>query len=192
MGVITTWAMMAQPRDSKIVASTRRRRRGFEAASSLLSDRVRKAAEGRGFAVTRLLTHWAEVAGPQLAAVTRPVRISHSRGGFGATLTVLTTGPVAPMVNMQLPQLRERVNACYGYNAIQKISLTQTSATGFAEGQAQFDRAPPKQAHPDPAVLRAADAVAGQFDDPALAEAMARLTLNVATRHQRTSRKDIP
>lgn len=165
----------------------RRRSRGFQAAASLLADRVQKAAEGRGFAVARLLTHWAEIAGPQLAAVTRPVRISHSRGGFGATLTLLTTGPMAPMVEMQLPQLRERVNACYGYNAVQRITLTQTAATGFAEGQARFSTAPRAPKDPDPASARQADRVARQFDDPTLAEAMARLALNVASRQPRNT-----
>ena len=128
---------MAQaPASSK--GTARRRGRGFQPAASLLADRVQKAAEGRGFAVARLLTHWPEIAGERLAAVTRPVRISHARGGFGATLTLLTSGPMAPMVEMQLPQLRERVNACYGYNAIQRITLTQTAAQGFAAMQFNF------------------------------------------------------
>ena len=161
---------------------SRRRSRGFQAASSLLAARVQKAAEGRGFAVTRLLTHWPEIAGAQLAAVTRPVRISHARGGLGATLTLLTTGPMAPMVEMQLPQLRERVNACYGYNAVSRITLTQTAATGFAEGQAAFAHAPRKAPAPDPATLAQARDVALQFSDPTLAQAMERLALNVARR----------
>ena len=93
---------MAHPSDAP-KTRIRRRSRGFQAAATLLADRVQKAAEGRGFAVTRLLTNWAEIAGPQLAPVTRPVRISHARTGFGATLTLLTTGPMAPMVEMQLP-----------------------------------------------------------------------------------------
>lgn len=160
----------------------RRRSRGFQAAASLLADRVQKAAEGRGFAVTRLLTHWPEIAGPQLAAVTRPVRISHPRGGFGATLTLLTTGPMAPMVEMQLPQLRDRVNACYGYNAVSRITLTQTAASGFAEGHASFAHAPRAPQAPDPAVVAKAQGVAAQFSDPTLAQAMARLALNVASR----------
>ena len=161
---------------------SRRRSRGFQAASSLLAARVQKAAEGRGFAVTRLLTHWPEIAGAQLAAVTRPVRISHARGGLGATLTLLTTGPMAPMVEMQLPQLRERVNACYGYNAVSRITLTQTAASGFAEGHARFTHAPPEPPAPDPALLERAAGVAQQFDDPGLAQAMARLAMNVARR----------
>lgn len=185
--MITDQAKMAQ-RPAKTNMPPRRRRRGFEAAASLLADRVQKAAEGRGFAVSRLLTHWPEIAGEKLAALTRPVRISHTRGGFGATLTLLTTGPVAPMVEMQLPQLRERVNACYGYNAVQKIVLTQTAASGFAEGQAQFAPAPRREAEPDPKAQARAQDVAAQFDDPVLAEAMARLALNLSSRK---NRKDI-
>ncbi|WP_411957421.1 DUF721 domain-containing protein [Paracoccus homiensis] len=172
---------MAQRPDTA-PAFAKRRKRGFEAASSLLSHRVQKAAEGRGFAVARLLTHWPEIAGADLARMTRPVRVSHSRAGLGATLTLLTSGPTAPMVEMQLPQLRERVNACYGYNAIQKIVLTQTAATGFAEGQAQFAHAPRKPAAPDPQDQARAREVAQKFDDPVLAEAMARLALNLKTR----------
>ena len=153
----------------------------------MLAKQVQKVAEGRGFAVTRLLTHWPEIAGEQLARQTRPVRISYGRGGIGATLILLTTGPAAPMVEMQLPQLRERINACYGYNAIQKISLTQTAASGFAEGQAQFTAAPREMRPPDPKAQAEARQVAGQFQDPQLAEAMARLTLNISSR---STRKD--
>lgn len=180
---------MAQPQDST-KARIRRRRRGFQAASLLLADRVQKAAEGRGFAVSRLLTHWPEIAGEALAGTTRPVKVSHGRGSFGATLTLLTTGATAPMVQMQLPALRDRVNACYGYNAIQKIVLTQTAASGFAEGQAQFIPAPAKPAAPPPEVQAEARQIAGQFTDPTLAEAMARLTMNIKTRNRRTNRKD--
>ncbi|MDB6176682.1 DUF721 domain-containing protein [Paracoccus sp. Z330] len=175
---------MAQ-RFDKTKYPIRRRRRGFEAAASLLGDRVQKAAEGRGFAVARLLTHWPEIAGEQLARSTRPVRISHSRGGFGATLTLLTTGPAAPMVEMQLPQLRDKVNACYGYNAIQKIALTQTAASGFSEGQAQFAPAPSQSRQPDPKDQERAAEVAARFDDNQLAEAMARLALNLSSRKNR-------
>ena len=119
-----------------------RRMRGFERTGSLLATRIRKAGEGRGFAVTRLLTHWAEIAGEDMASVTRPVRISYGRGGIGATLTVLTTGAQAPIVAADLPKLKDRVNACYGYAAISQIRITQTAPQGFAEGQASFDHRP--------------------------------------------------
>ena len=61
--------------------------RGFAQTASLLAPRIRAAAEGRGFAVTRLLTHWAEIVGEAIAAAARPVNVSYGRDGFGATLT---------------------------------------------------------------------------------------------------------
>ena len=67
--------------------------------------------------MTRLLTHWEEAVGQDIAAIARPVNIGYGRGSFGATLTVLTTGAQAPMLEMQKEQLREKVNAVYGYNA---------------------------------------------------------------------------
>lgn len=164
-----------------------RRGRGFRVASALVAPQVKNAAEGRGFAVSRLLTNWPEIAGEDLARITRPVRISHSRGFLGATLTLLTDGPSALLVEMQLPQLRERVNACYGYNAVQKITLTQTSATGFAEGQAQFTPAPQAAPKPDQQAQAHARRIAAGFDDPRLAAAMVQLALNITSR---TSRKD--
>lgn len=175
---------MAQSPDSS--TGPKRRGRGFRPAATVLAARVQKAAEGRGFAVARLLTHWPQIAGPELAAVTQPVRIAHARSGLGATLTLLTSGPMAPMVEMQLPALRERVNACYGYNAVQRITLTQTAAQGFAEGRAMFDHAPKAPAPlPDPAIGAEARRIAAQFTDPTLAQAMARLTLNVKSRNFR-------
>jgi hypothetical protein len=67
-----------------------RRGRGFRRAGALVERPVRKGAEGRGFAVARLLTHWEEIAGADIAAVARPVEVSYARGGLGATLVLLT------------------------------------------------------------------------------------------------------
>jgi len=180
-------------------AAPRRARAGFRQAAALVSDRIRTAGESRGFAVTRLLTHWAEIAGPDIAAQARPVKIGYRRDGLGATLTLLTTGAAAPLVQMQVPQIRERVNACYGYNAIARITLTQTAPTGFAEGQADFTPAPgARAAAPAPATpetrARAADIAAG-VQDAGLRSALESLAQNVLARGTRsgsTNRKDDP
>ncbi|NBB98495.1 MAG: DUF721 domain-containing protein [Alphaproteobacteria bacterium] len=170
-----------------MAAKQQRRRQGFQAASSLLGPQIRKVGEARGFAVSRLLTHWAEIAGPEIAACARPVKIGYAKGGFGATLTLLTTGPAAPMVQMQLPRLREKVNACYGYNAISRITITQTAPTGFAEGQASFTPAPtPAPKAPDPQVVTTARAVTGDVTDEGLRAALERLATNVLSKHDRT------
>lgn len=164
----------------------RRRMRGFEATAGLLRERIRVAGETRGFAVARLLTHWAEVAGEEFARSTRPVKIGYGRDGFGATLTLLTTGAAAPMLGMSLDKIRDRVNACYGYSAISKIVLTQTAPIGFAEGQAQFGAAP-KILPPPPSeqVVAAARATADGVGDDRLRAAIEMLATNVLTRAEK-------
>lgn len=175
----------ARKRSPSADAPPKRRMRGFEAAATLVAPELRKTAEKRGFAVARLLTDWPEIVGPETAAHTRPVKVSHGRD-FGATLTLLTDGAHAPLVQMQLPRLRERVNAVYGFNAIARIVLTQTAAQGFAEGQAQFRPPPPaKPSLPPPEAVAAADAVAARFNDPRLAESMRRLALARAAQDAR-------
>ncbi len=166
-------------------APPERRQRGFEAASGLLQARIRAAGEARGFAVTGLLTQWAEVAGEDMARITRPVKIGYGRDGMGATLTLLVAPAHAPMVQMGLPRLKDRVNAAYGYNAIARISLTQTAATGFAEGQAEFMAAPPKAAPPpDPALVAEARAVAAPVHDETLRAALEALAQNILNRRK--------
>lgn len=162
--------------------SSEHRRRGFEPAFGLMKEAVRTAGESRGFAVARLLTHWAEVAGEDLARKTRPVKIGYGKGGMGATLTLLVQAAEAPMVQMALPVLKERVNAVYGYAAVNHIHLTQTAPTGFAEGQAEFTPAPKGAAAPDPAVQARAQEVAGGVADPGLRTALEELAQNILTR----------
>lgn len=162
--------------------SADRRRRGFEPAFGLMKDPVRIAGESRGFAVARLLTHWAEVAGAEMATKTRPVKISYGKGGFGATLTLLVKAAEAPMVQMALPVLKERVNAVYGYAAVSHIHLTQTASTGFAEGQAEFTPAPKADPKPDPRTLARAHEVAEGVGDPDLRAALEVLAQNILTR----------
>ena len=173
-------------RESEPNAQIKRRKRGFERAGALASGRIRTASETRGFAVSRLLTHWAEVVGPEIARVARPVEVNYGRG-FGATLTLLTTGAEAPMLEMQKDTIRERVNACYGYAAIQKVRITQTAATGFSEGRAVFDAAPKQTPVERPVEPEAAKAARSVGDDD-LRAALERLGTNVLSHSKRKQR----
>ena len=159
-----------------------RRGRGFRAAAALVQAPVRAAGEARGFAVARLLTHWAEVVGEEVAAMALPVKIGYGREGFGATLTLLTTGAAAPVLQMQLPKIRDRVNACYGYNAIARVLVTQTAASGFAEGRPAFDGAAPAIRPVDPALIRAAHALSEGVRDADLRAALEALGEKVLSR----------
>lgn len=155
-----------------------------------MQARIAKASEGRGFAVSRLLTHWAEIVGSDLARMAEPVKVGYGRGGLGATLTVLCSGAEAPLVEMQKERIRERVNACYGYNAIARLRITQTAATGFAEGQTPF--AGPRRTgseRPEPArVTPEARAVVDGVGDDELRLALERLAANVMTKSRSNRR----
>lgn len=167
-----------------------RRMRGFEPAFGLMQAQLRRAGENRGFAVARLLTHWAEVVGEDIARTTRPVKVGYGRDGLGATLTLLCSGASAPMVEMQKDRIRDRVNAAYGYNAIRRVHLTQTAPQGFAEGQAQFAAAPAKApAPPDPALHRAAVETAAPVRDEGLRAALELLAQNVLTKNRTKERR---
>ncbi|MEL6516270.1 MAG: DUF721 domain-containing protein [Pseudomonadota bacterium] len=169
---------------SQVASQRPRRSKGFRQAAGLVSRDIREASESRGFAVSRVLTHWDEVAGAEIAAIARPVDISYGRGGLGATLTILTTGAQAPMLDMQKETLRERVNRCYGYTAISRIRITQTAPQGFADGRVSFAHAPkaPTAAAPDPAVTQKAETSAAPIDDTELRRALTRLGENVLKR----------
>jgi len=166
--------------------SSTRRMRGFEPAAGLVKAPIRAVSEQRGFAVARLLTRWAEIAGADFAAITRPVKVGYGREGLGATLTLLVQAAHAPMVQMGLPRLQDRVNAVYGYAAIARISLTQTAASGFAEGQAQFGAVPRAETLPDPAIMTEAARVAAPVGDAGLRAALEALAQNILTRRKAT------
>jgi hypothetical protein len=110
-------------------------------------------------------------------------------------LTVLTTGAHAPQIQMQEPRLRERINACYGYAAIQRIRVTQTAATGFAEGQVAFGAAPaaePGRPAPGPEASRTAAGLAGEVADPRLRAALERLGAQVLAKQTASADRAAP
>ncbi|MEP4195075.1 MAG: DciA family protein [Aliishimia sp.] len=166
-------------------ASYVRRSRGFKRADSLLQSRIRDASATRGFAQSRLLTHWSEVAGTEIASISRPVEVSYGRQGMGATLVLLTTGANAPVLEMEKEKLRARVNSVYGYSAISRIRITQTAPIGFADGQVAFGQAP-KDEHPSepaPEVRREAARKVAPIQDDGLRTALENLAANIISKN---------
>lgn len=161
---------------------TTARRRGFERASSLVQPRIREATQGRGLMGAKLMAHWAEIVGPDVAGRAVPVKVGYSGKGLGATLTLLTTGPDGPVIEMQRERIRDKVNAVYGFGAIARVRVTQTAPEGFAEGRATFRAAPPEPPRPEPADDGRAAEIAGGVEDPGLREALEALGRNVMKR----------
>lgn len=160
-----------------------RRERGFERAGKLLKPHIAKAGGKRGFEVARILTHWAEIVGEEAALASSPVKINYVNKEFGATLTLLTTGAQAPMLQAELPRIRERVNACYGYNAVSRIRITQTSPSGLADPLGARDaQVAPVRPRPNPSIRDAARESVSHVADSGLRQALEALGESVMAR----------
>lgn len=172
------------------MAQRRTSNRGFTRTGKLVAGAVRNASQSRGFEKSALLTHWADIVGEDTARISRPVAVKYGRKGLGATLTLLTTGPHAPVLKMQTERIRERVNATYGYAAIAYIKITQTAAHGFSEGKAVFlERdANPQTRAPEPATVQTAATLTHDVADTGLKAALTRLGANIIEKEKKGMR----
>ena len=164
----------------------KRRRRGFASASSFASAPLRTAAAKRGMAETKLVTHWPAIAGPRLARLARPLRVKHDRGGhsLGGVLVLAVEGPRATEVEMEIPQIIERVNAHYGYRAIVDVALTQTAPIIVetpGRGGAERREAPEPSELPSRKRQELEELTEPILDD-ALRSALTRLGANIMSR----------
>lgn len=118
-------------------ATKGRRSRGFVRAGGLIETQMRTASAKRGFAQARLRALWPDIAGPEFAAISSPLKLTPSRGPAGGLLTLAVSGAHAPQIQMLIPVLRERVNAALGPGTVGRIQLKQ-GATGFSEPRPAF------------------------------------------------------
>lgn len=156
---------------------------GPRAIGAFVDKALDRAARGRGFATTALLTDWRTIAGADLARYTMPDRIIWPRrrddwrgddGGDapvrghksgGATLVLRIEGPRAIEVQHRAGQILERINAYFGYRAVTEMRFLQAPIGRVAR---------PKRAQKPPLPAYALPKSAG-IHDKGLARALARL-----------------
>ena len=87
-----------------------------------------------------LIAAWTEIVGAELAECTRPEKIVWPRGEANAdrpgVLTLKVDGPRAVLVQHQLGQIVERVNAFFGYAAVGHVRLVQAPLGRHARSRA--------------------------------------------------------
>ncbi len=127
------------------------------ALNALVSKMVRQALWRRGFSEPALVTQWASIAGAALAARTAPLRIVFPRRErTGGTLHVKVDGPFAVELQHVAPLVVERVNAYYGFAALDRLALHQAPVQARAERRedsAPADGARPNRPAPQAAVV---------------------------------------
>jgi len=147
--------------------------RGFprslaEFTGAALSDALRS----QGFASAEIIARWAEIAGPEIAAHSEPMKINWPRQSGDeppepATLVMRVEGPAAIEIQHLSAVILERVNRFFGWQAIGRIALRQ------APLRRQVPPQPPGP--PDPAVAARIAASLPEIQDENLRTALARL-----------------
>ena len=98
--------------------------------SVLLSDVFSVAYAKQGFAARELVTRWAEIAGPEIAAHSEPLKVQWPRPVEGqpqepATLILRVEGPAALEIQHSSDVILQRVNRFFGWSAVGRLALRQ-------------------------------------------------------------------
>lgn len=166
----------------------RRYGKGFRHASDTVRKSVDKIAGKKGFAESDVLLRWSEIVGEALAATCQAVKVHYGANrSLGATLIVQADSGRAPEVSHLSPKIIERVNRFYGYRAIIRMKVTQSTGygavqqrqRGFAEGQTAFSVPEPGIAQN---VRREASDLAEGIENPELRAALTLMGSNVLSR----------
>lgn len=167
--------------------AARRGGKGFRHASETARKSVDQIVGRKGFAEAEVLLRWTEIAGEALAATCRPVKVHYGANrNLGATLIVQADSGRAPEVSHLGPKIVERVNRFYGYRAINRLKVTQStgyganqSRPGFAEGQTPFSGPDPTT---PPRIRRDASDLASGIENPELRAALEQMGSHVLAR----------
>jgi hypothetical protein len=147
-------------------------RRGPTMLAELVGRVLAPVSGRRGFATADLVAAWPDIVGAKYAECTRPQKIAWPRdedaSADGGVLHLTVDGPRAVLIQHELGQIIERINAFLGYAAIARIRIVQGPV---AKNQPQTQEAAPLDSV---AEARLGAAVAGVEDD-GLRAALARL-----------------
>ncbi len=118
--------------------------------ADLMPDIGRAAFRKFGFVQSSVVTRWAEIVGPHYADISVPESIRFPVGQkAGGTLQLMVMSGHAPMMQHVMPDIIERVNRFFGYNAVAKVVMKQ----GQVRPTEPERRPPPRNLKPLPVEL---------------------------------------
>ncbi|EAQ30682.1 hypothetical protein NAP1_07880 [Erythrobacter sp. NAP1] len=104
----------------------RPRGRGPKAIGDLMPEIGRTAFRRFGFVQSSVVTRWPEIVGPVHARVCSPEAIRFPPGEKSEGILQLVVTPAhAPLIQQVLPEIIERVNRFFGYNAVARAKIRQ-------------------------------------------------------------------
>jgi hypothetical protein len=102
-----------------------RRGGGLKRLPEMMTRVLDPAARRRGLASAAVLTDWAAIVGPALAARCQPVKLGRDPEGRGGILHLRVSSTAALELQHAAPQLVERINTHFGYPAVARLRLVQ-------------------------------------------------------------------
>ena len=142
----------------------------------LLNDVFAEAYAKQGFAARELVTRWAQIAGPEIAAHAEPLKMQWPRPVEGqpqepATLVLRVEGPMALEIQHASDVILQRVNRFFGWSAVGRLALRQAP---LARRDRQAASRPPDAK----AVAKVAETLS-LVEDTDLRDALARLGASI-------------
>ncbi|WP_319516069.1 DciA family protein [uncultured Cohaesibacter sp.] len=163
-------------------AQTGFRKKGAVQLRDVIGSTLTPLCRKQGFASSDILRFWGEIVGPQFAECTEPERIrwprrDEAQGFKPGTLVLHCEGAQSVFLQHEQATIIQRVNAYFGYPAIDRIQILQRPVNAKT----------PKRPDPlRPLTLTEADALEHQIEgvkDDKMAEALRRLGHAVLARN---------
>jgi hypothetical protein len=112
-----------------------KKKRVTRSLAELVPGAMGEALAAQGFAGSEILLRWNDIAGPELAARSEPVKMAWPRGQKGegrtrepATLFVQVESAFSLELQMQSAVIMERINRYFGWRCVGAIKLKQGPA----------------------------------------------------------------
>ena len=147
------------------------------AIADLMPDIGHAAFRKFGFIQSSVVTRWAEIVGQRYAQLTAPESIRFPQGKrSGGTLQLTVSSGHAPMIQHIIPEIIERVNRFFGYEAVARVAIKQ----GVVVPSEPVKRPPPTMLRPVPEELGQGLREVSDPELRAVLESMARGLANPA------------
>ena len=116
----------SRPKDVQPRRFERPRGGQARAIADLMPEIGRTAFRRFGFVQSSVVTRWPEIVGERHARVCAPeaIRFPHGEKSDGI-LDLVVVAAHAPMIQHVIPEIIERVNRFFGYNAVARVKMRQ-------------------------------------------------------------------
>ena len=123
----------------------------------------------RGFGEAEIILEWVAVVGEEMARDCLPVKLAFPKGERSDGTLHLRVVPAAALeIRHREPQILDRVNTFFGYNAVARLKLSQGPLPSGSGGRKEAPRLPPPSPAEASALAQRLDGIA----DPDLRAAL--------------------